>query len=257
MEGFVPRRGLGIYALDTTGIDGVGVGALEMQILAAPETSGGSLLGQTGAAWTVEKTQPHDAPPGSERCSPDPTRGFPRHRLTGFSRLLSRLSELRFHCYHVRALLSPFPLCDPACQATHGVGPAMQGPPGVPRGRSALRLSPVPRAIVREAGRGEASGEGPGHQVQGKRGRGSSSPRGAGRRLATEVPLQRVRRPLPAFREGLGGRAGSFLLQDRCCFSRAGVTGRGSGETASGKVFFPLSEQKVTFVHSAQVKLPY
>ena len=41
---------------------GVGMGALEMQILAALATSGGPLLGQTGAAWTVEKTQPHDAP---------------------------------------------------------------------------------------------------------------------------------------------------------------------------------------------------
>ena len=38
------------------------MGALEMQILAALATSGGPLLGQTGAAWTVEKTQPHDAP---------------------------------------------------------------------------------------------------------------------------------------------------------------------------------------------------
>ena len=58
----MPRGGLGIYALGTTGIDGVGMGALEMQILAALATSGGPLLGQTGAAWTVEKTQPHDAP---------------------------------------------------------------------------------------------------------------------------------------------------------------------------------------------------
>ena len=58
----MPRGGLGIYALDTTGIDGVGMGALEMQILAALATSGGPLLGQTGAAWTVEKIQPRDAP---------------------------------------------------------------------------------------------------------------------------------------------------------------------------------------------------
>ena len=44
-EDFMPHGGLGIYALDTTGIDGVGRGALEMQILAALETSGGPLLG--------------------------------------------------------------------------------------------------------------------------------------------------------------------------------------------------------------------
>lgn len=58
----MPRGGLVIYALDTTGIDGVGVGALEMQILAALETSDGPLLGKTGVSWTVEKTQPHDGP---------------------------------------------------------------------------------------------------------------------------------------------------------------------------------------------------
>ena len=81
---------------------GVGMGALEMQILAALATSGGPLLGQTGAAWTVEKTQPHDAPPGSERCSPNPTWDFPCHFLTGFSCLFSWLSELQFSfCHHV------------------------------------------------------------------------------------------------------------------------------------------------------------
>ena len=67
-----------------------------------------------------------------------------------------------------RALLSPCHLCHPAVQATDGMGPAVQGPPGVPKGHSALRLSPVPHAMGREAGRGEASGERPGHQVQGK-----------------------------------------------------------------------------------------
>lgn len=204
----MPHGGLGIYALDTTGIDGVGRGALEMQILAALETSGGPLLGQTGAAWTMEKTEPYDAPPGSERCSPNPMWGFPRRFLTGFSRLFSWLSELQFSfCPHVRELLSPCTTRGQMHQpskSTDGMGPAVRGPPGVPRGRSARRLSQVPRATAREAGRGEASGEGPGHQVREKLGRGSSSPHRAGGRLAATIPYAVGEVPFASLQEGTG-----------------------------------------------------
>lgn len=214
----MPYGGLGIYTLYTTGIDGVGMGALEMQILAALETSGGPLLGQTGAAWTVEKTQPHDAPPGSERCSPNPMWGFPRRFLTGFSRLSSWLSELRFSfCLHVWELLSPCATRGQMHQpskSSDGMGPAVQGPQGVPRGRSAQRLS---QSHVQR--RGRQAGARPLEKDPAIRSKGNSD---AGPCHPTEpaggwlprFPMQWARRPLPPFRKGPGGTARSFLLQD-------------------------------------------
>lgn len=50
LEGFVPRRGLGIYALTPLALMGWGWG-LEMQILAAPETSGGP----AGTDWCLDR----------------------------------------------------------------------------------------------------------------------------------------------------------------------------------------------------------
>lgn len=237
----MPHGGLGIYPLDTTGIDGVGMGALEMQILAALETSGGPLLGQTGAAWTMEKTEPYDAPPGSERCSPNPMWGFPRRFLTGFSRLFPGSQSCGFHsvpmsgscCLPVRpgdkctSLLRAQMAWDLQCRVH-------QGSPGD------AQPGDSPRSHVQR--RGRQAGARPLEKDPAIRSEGNSD---VGPRRPTEpaggwlprFPMQWARCPLPPFRKGPGGTARSFLLQDRCSFSRAGVTGRGLRKLPQGNSF--------------------
>lgn len=197
------------------------------------------LPGQTGA-WTVEKTQPHDAPRD--------LKGVPQIPHRAFHATANWVLPTTFPALRVAISLLPCPrCCSFPCATRLGwprmAWPAMQGPPGVPRGRSALRLSPVPRAIVREAGRGEASLEkDPAIRCKGEDGPGSP-PRSRQEAGYRGFPLQRVRRPFACLlREGLGEELEVLCRTDAA--SQGLRTGRGSGETAQESLFpLPLSRR--------------
>lgn len=60
-----------------------------------------------------------------------------------------------------------------------------------------------------------------------------------------------------SLQEGTGWNSWKFPSPRQMLLLKAGVTVTDLGKLPRGNSFFPLPKQKVTFAHSAQVKLPY
>lgn len=121
-----------------------------------------------------------------------------------------------------------------------GVGPAMQPAAWGPEVRLRPRPSLVPGEVAGEAGRGEASGEGPGlQQRQGNTGLGFpgctavSAPKGV---LCDSRCRGPGRRFLSSGRDGMEQLEVSFSETDAA--SQGWSDSNGFGKTASGKFFF-------------------